>query len=349
MLALLSAPILADSIDEAEAKRRGVPVTQVQAENALAKEKEKSAALEKQIADLQKQIAALNNPGGSETAGAAAAAGSAPAGVDDGETHLVQMYRPIVRDTYQTHITLERSYTATKTPPGGRPDTQTVSLKANIVGTFNVSSVSNGQPTQMLLNAEKFTINGHDEFPPNTPIFIQPDIRAVDFSPPMNVHISGEAQQVLDLLYRKLDPTPPNEDDIYGSKTAHKVGEEWPVNSELAARQLSLISGMELNPAGLTGKAKIVGIEMVDGAKALRVKISIDVKNLTPHSGYTLVSGSMHGSLSRLVPITPTLRLPEASVTADISLVENSPTNGKYDVKVHIVRSDVNAAVAKTK
>ncbi len=58
-ISLLASSVWADSIDEAEAKRRGVPVAQVLAENALAKEKIKTAALEKQVADLQKQLADL--------------------------------------------------------------------------------------------------------------------------------------------------------------------------------------------------------------------------------------------------------------------------------------------------
>lgn len=87
MLALcLAMPALrADSIDEAEAKRRGVSVAQVQAENALAKEKVKTAALEKQLADLQKKLAELQG-GGAPVAGTAPAGGMAPTAPSGGIT-----------------------------------------------------------------------------------------------------------------------------------------------------------------------------------------------------------------------------------------------------------------------
>jgi hypothetical protein len=76
----LAMPVLrADSIDEADAKRRGVPVAQVQAENALAREKVKTAALEKQLADLQKKLAELQGGGGTAAGTAPAGATSAPA------------------------------------------------------------------------------------------------------------------------------------------------------------------------------------------------------------------------------------------------------------------------------
>ena len=59
-LLVFSACAFADSIDEAEAKRRGVPVAQVIAENAFAREKAKTAALEKQVAELQQRLAAAS-------------------------------------------------------------------------------------------------------------------------------------------------------------------------------------------------------------------------------------------------------------------------------------------------
>ena len=69
--ALAAASLFADSIDDADAKRRGVPVAQVIAENALAKEKLKTAALEKQVAELQKKLAEATGqpaPGAAMTA-----------------------------------------------------------------------------------------------------------------------------------------------------------------------------------------------------------------------------------------------------------------------------------------
>jgi hypothetical protein len=60
-------PVRADSIDDADAKRRGVPVAQVQAENALAREKQKTAELEKQIAELNKQLVEAQGNSGKNT------------------------------------------------------------------------------------------------------------------------------------------------------------------------------------------------------------------------------------------------------------------------------------------
>ena len=76
LLALLAPPLRADSIDEAEAKRRGVPVEAVQLEHAnqqIADLRAQVATLQKQLADLK---AATTRPA---TAAASRAASSAPA------------------------------------------------------------------------------------------------------------------------------------------------------------------------------------------------------------------------------------------------------------------------------
>jgi formylglycine-generating enzyme len=62
MLALLTAAVFADPADDAEARRRGVPLSLVQAEKALAAEKQKTSDLEKQLAALKSRLEQL--PGG---------------------------------------------------------------------------------------------------------------------------------------------------------------------------------------------------------------------------------------------------------------------------------------------
>jgi hypothetical protein len=89
---LVAAPLFADSLDDAEARRRGVPVSQVQAENALTRERQKNAALERQIADLQKQIAALSAKAASQPAPGSPAAASRAATPADGPRQSSPLY-----------------------------------------------------------------------------------------------------------------------------------------------------------------------------------------------------------------------------------------------------------------
>src|SRR5271166_4224611 len=63
-----------DSIDDAEAKRRGVPVEVVQLEKA----NQQIAALQKQVAELQKQVAQLKVAPVTTTRAAAATTKAAP-------------------------------------------------------------------------------------------------------------------------------------------------------------------------------------------------------------------------------------------------------------------------------
>jgi sulfatase modifying factor 1 len=79
-LILLTGAAFADSSDDAEARRRGVPVSQVQAEKALAAEKSKTADLEKQLAALKAQLAKLGGTVTPPAASGPAAGGSRAAG-----------------------------------------------------------------------------------------------------------------------------------------------------------------------------------------------------------------------------------------------------------------------------
>jgi hypothetical protein len=84
MLAWWVLPAAADSIDDADAKRRGVSVAQVVVEHQLEAEKAKNAALEKQNFDLQRENAALKkqiaDAKGGDSARVASRPASAPAG-----------------------------------------------------------------------------------------------------------------------------------------------------------------------------------------------------------------------------------------------------------------------------
>ncbi len=73
-LGLLAGAALGDSIDDAEAKRRGVPVIVIQLEKQVAVQKQKTADVEKRVAEAQKKIADLENP--------SARASKAPASLD---------------------------------------------------------------------------------------------------------------------------------------------------------------------------------------------------------------------------------------------------------------------------
>ena len=80
LLTLSVIPALADSIDESEAKRRGVPVAQVEAERALEGQRQLNKKLEEQVADLERQLAEARaaKAGGSAVAPADAAFDDAP-------------------------------------------------------------------------------------------------------------------------------------------------------------------------------------------------------------------------------------------------------------------------------
>ena len=100
LLVGLAGPLFADTVEE-EAKRRNVPVVQVTAERQLSVEKSKGAALEKELADLKKQLTDLQ-----------VAQGIAPT-----SQPVPPAARGAVAPTPRGAVTPPRSGTAAGTPP----------------------------------------------------------------------------------------------------------------------------------------------------------------------------------------------------------------------------------------
>ncbi len=104
---LLVAPCFADSIDDAEAKRRGVPVAQVQAENELAKANARIAGLQKQLDALKAQLAATQSQADATNATAPATAAASARNIT----------RPPVRTESIRNLDNSRGVTVIPVPP----------------------------------------------------------------------------------------------------------------------------------------------------------------------------------------------------------------------------------------
>jgi len=53
--------------------------------------------------------------------------------------------------------------------------------------------------------------------------------------------LPDEAKKLLEAMFPPQRIDPPTDDDIFGSAQPHKIGESWPVNSEIAAKDLSAL------------------------------------------------------------------------------------------------------------
>jgi hypothetical protein len=106
-LALLLRSTVADSIDDAEARRRNLPVAQVQAENALAAETRRETELVKQIAEAKKRISELTSEsvGVAEKAPMSATKGPGSGGAASASSVVSRSSGPSTSPFYDDYVT----------------------------------------------------------------------------------------------------------------------------------------------------------------------------------------------------------------------------------------------------
>jgi hypothetical protein len=99
----------------------------------------------------------------------------------------------------------------------------------------------------------------------------------------------------------------PSDDDVYGSKEKKKVGDTWPINKELLAKEIAA-SGMPLLADGIAGLTKLVSVGKKDGVDCMKVEADITVKlNIPPPvPGLKVSKGEVNVKQSGNFPIDTT-------------------------------------------
>jgi hypothetical protein len=93
--------------------------------------------------------------------------------------------------------------------------------------------------------------------------------------------ITDEAQKVLTAMIHTYNPKQPTDDEVFGTATARKVGETWPINTESLAKSMTE-EGLQMDPKSLKGTVTLKAVETVGAVKMLRVAGTMDAKNLKP-------------------------------------------------------------------
>jgi hypothetical protein len=68
------------------------------------------------------------------------------------------------------------------------------------------------------------------------------------------------------------------DDEVFGTQKRIKPGDEWKVNPEKAAKQLGETGFKGLDPSGVKGTAKFVGVSTVEGLPCLHVRGTYEIK-----------------------------------------------------------------------
>jgi hypothetical protein len=88
-----------------------------------------------------------------------------------------------------------------------------------------------------------------------------------------------ELEEALGVVLSAREPNSATDDEIFGTKERKRVGDEWSINTEAAARDLGS-RGVKLEPANLSGATKLVDVKTHEGLKALELTGTIRIGNV---------------------------------------------------------------------
>jgi hypothetical protein len=70
------------------------------------------------------------------------------------------------------------------------------------------------------------------------------------------------------------------DDEVLGTKDRKKVGDEWPINGELGAKDLAT-KGIEIAKGDITGTVKLEKVEKVGGIECMDLRLHMTAKNFS--------------------------------------------------------------------
>jgi hypothetical protein len=131
------------------------------------------------------------------------------------------------------------------------------------------------------------------------------------------------------------------DDDVFGTKERKKVGDSWPVNSTLAAKDLTGFE-MPVAPEDVKGSTKLEKLVDVDGIKCLYLRGKLQINNMTPPlpPGFTIDLSNMTALFSGEFPvdtsIIPLSRMMTMTVTFSGKGKQGSDS---AEVKIYVEQS----------
>lgn len=91
--------------------------------------------------------------------------------------------------------------------------------------------------------------------------------------PPRNV------EEALGIVISAHEPNSATDDDIFGTRERKRVGEEWGINAEAAAKDFTS-RGVKIDAQAITGSTKLVSAKTHEGTKVLELQGKIRIGNL---------------------------------------------------------------------
>ncbi|HEY2370479.1 MAG TPA: hypothetical protein VGH87_28980 [Polyangiaceae bacterium] len=161
------------------------------------------------------------------------------------------------------------------------------------------------------------------------------------------VTVDGQAatKDVIDALDHLMSLTThkgPSDDDVFGTKVPQPIGGEWPVDSEIAAKDLRT-RDIGVTPANITGSTKLVSVHPIRGIDCLEIDNHMSISSLQSMGelppGSTIKNARIDVHVHMLLPVDETKTLFDSSMDLTIAGVFIVPSP-KGPVEVELDSTD---------
>ena len=247
------------------------------------------------------------------------------------KTYKIKLERPSkVGEKADVSVTATMTETATFSFKDREPEKSVTSTAITLEGHGETLAIdSHGWETKASLKLTKTEINRDGKtttiLPAGTLLEVSLDgdktVFKVDGKP-----VSDEAADALSEVLFLHDARTHGDDEVYVNDKPQKVGANWPLNADLAAKDLSVL-GLPVTSKHVTGSSSLVDVETSDGVPCLHVQLIMDADEITAQMAEGLVPGktAMQMLLHIMVPIDQSSQYGRASLATRVAITATRP------------------------
>lgn len=261
--------------------------------------------------------------------------------VCDAQEFKIQLDRPAkVGDTLDLTILGAGRWKTVVTISGKDPQSKEEAFGISLTGRIEALAVDDkGNPTKISVTVKKCTkLTGaaeKDLLADGDILIAEMKDGKTEFSLKDAGGVSPEVEKALELVIDLHDPRLSGDDAMLGTTEPKKVGESWPINSEVAAKNFQIL-GLPAKAADLDGKTTLTEDKKVDGVDSIVIKSEFAVHKLAGDlpEGASLREGQIEGSYTGTLPVDASLQATHELSSSKITTVVSNKDPDGIETKV---------------
>jgi hypothetical protein len=242
-------------------------------------------------------------------------------------------------DTEMVSTTLEFKGVQ-KVDVGGQTKEDKTEFKADLEGTETIDAVNDkGSATKVSIKITKCTRDGSELIPAGSTLTAENVGGKTEFKVDGN-DPSKEAVEALTEMVDTAKPDAPSDDELLGTDKPQKVGDSWPVHTDVMAKEFS-DGPIQLTGDQLKGETKLTDVSTIDGkpCETMTTTLTADVPAKDPKNQANVHDLKLKADAVEVMPVDESLHTGTMKMTRAISFMMDAP-GATVTISVDSTRED---------